>query len=52
MWFHSAPLTLCVPSGWVVRTPFHGELTLMRGGRSTRQWISVADCVEMVTSEQ
>jgi membrane protein YqaA with SNARE-associated domain len=52
MWFHAAPPTLTVPSGWVVRTPFHRSVTVMALGRSTRQCLSVVDVVATITSVQ
>ena len=52
MWFHSAPPTLTVPSGWVVRTPFHRLVTVMPLGRSTRQCLSLVEVVVTATSLQ
>ena len=52
MWFQAAPPTEIVPSGCVVRTPFHRLLTVMPLGRSTRQCFSVVDCVDTMTSLQ
>ena len=52
MWFHAAPPTETVPSGWVVRTPFHRLLTVMPLGRSTRQCLSIVDWVDTTTSLQ
>ena len=52
MWFQSAPLTLMVPSGWVVRMPFHRLVTVMALGRSTRQCLSLVEVVLTATSLQ